>query len=41
VVEEEITGIVAFIRNLDDLAAVSEKQLAAFHKQLESFYKKT
>ena len=41
VVENEITDIVSFIRNLDDLPAVSEKQLAVFHKQLESFYKKT
>jgi len=41
VVEDEITDIVSFISNLDSLPVVSEKQLAVFHRQLESFYKKT
>ncbi|MGZ8511286.1 MAG: DUF4350 domain-containing protein [Chitinophagaceae bacterium] len=40
VAQEEITGIVSFIRQLDSLDNVSDKQLAWFHKQLESFYKK-
>ena len=40
IVEEEIKEIVSFIRNMDDLTEVSDKQLASFHKQLESFYKK-
>lgn len=38
--EAEIKDIVSFIRNLDTLPAVSVKQLALFHQQLESFYKK-
>lgn len=37
---EEVNGIVSFIRQLDTLDMVSDKQLAWFHKQLESFYKK-
>jgi hypothetical protein len=37
---QEISGIVSFIRQLDTLDTVSDKQLAWFHKQLESFYKK-
>ena len=36
----EINSIVSFIRQLDTLDVVSDKQLAWFHKQLESFYKK-
>jgi hypothetical protein len=40
IAEEEIKEIVSFIRNLDTLPGISEKQLASFHKQLESFYKK-
>ena len=38
--QQEINGIVSFIRQLDTLHSVSDKQLAWFHKQLESFYKK-
>ena len=38
--EDEIKEIVSFIRHLDTIDAVNEKQLASFHKQLESFYKK-
>jgi len=38
--QEEINGIVSFIRHLDTLDTVSDKQLAWFHKQLETFYKK-
>lgn len=38
--ETEIAGIVYFIRELGHTAVVSDKQLIAFHKQLESFYKK-
>lgn len=37
---EEVSSIVSFIRQLDTLDVVSDKQLAWFHKQLESFYKK-
>lgn len=40
VMQEEVNGIVSFIRQLDTLDVVSDKQLAWFHKQLESFYKK-
>jgi hypothetical protein len=40
ITQEEIYGIVSFIRQLDSVENVSEKQLASFHKQLESFYKK-
>jgi len=40
VTQEEIYGIVSFIRQLDSVENVSDKQLAWFHKQLESFYKK-
>ncbi|MET0392507.1 MAG: DUF4350 domain-containing protein [Chitinophagaceae bacterium] len=36
----ELEPIVYFIRELDGAVAVSDRQLAAFHKQLESFYKK-
>lgn len=38
--EEEIQPIVSFIRHMDQAVSVSDGQLAAFHKQLESFYKK-
>jgi len=37
--ETELKDIVTFIRNLDGLRGVNVKQLALFHKQLESFYK--
>ncbi|MEP7371790.1 MAG: DUF4350 domain-containing protein [Chitinophagaceae bacterium] len=40
IAEEEIKEMVSFISKLDTLDSVSEKQLASFHKQLESFYKK-
>lgn len=39
--QQEINGIVSFIRQLDTLQTVSDKQLAWFHKQLENFYKHT
>ena len=38
--EKLISEIVFFIRQLDQGATVNEKQLAAFHKQLETFYQK-
>ncbi|MEO5562694.1 MAG: DUF4350 domain-containing protein, partial [Chitinophagaceae bacterium] len=38
--EDEIMGIVSFIRQLDQHGAISDGQLTLFHKQLESFYKK-
>lgn len=40
VAREEINGIVSFIRQLDTVDTVSDRQLAWFHKQLETFYKK-
>lgn len=36
--EAEIRSIVSFIRELDHVHAVSDNQLANFHKQLEKFY---
>jgi hypothetical protein len=39
--ESEIRGIVSFIKYLDEAAAINNNQLTDFHKQLESFYKKT
>jgi hypothetical protein len=38
--ETEVRRIVSFITYLEDVPAVSQKQLSDFHKQLESFYKK-
>lgn len=38
--EDELRDIVSFIRRTDQDSNVSAAQLAAFHKQLESFYKK-
>jgi hypothetical protein len=38
--EEELKGIVLFTQKLDTAEHITEKQLAWFHKQLESFYKK-
>lgn len=38
--EREIGDIVFFIKSMDQVAAVSDRQLIIFHKQLESFYKK-
>jgi hypothetical protein len=38
--ETEVRRIVSFITYLDQIPAVSQKQLSDFHKQLESFYKK-
>jgi len=40
IIEEEIKDIVSFISKMEDLPDVSDKQLASFHKQLESFYKR-
>ena len=37
--QQEINNIVSFIRQLDSLEDISDKQLARFHKQLENFYK--
>ncbi|HYM94757.1 MAG TPA: DUF4350 domain-containing protein [Chitinophagaceae bacterium] len=37
--EEEIRGIVGFIKYLDDAPVINDKELTEFHKQLESFYK--
>jgi hypothetical protein len=39
--ETEIRSIVFFIRDMEHAAAISDHQLAYFHKQLESFYSKT
>jgi hypothetical protein len=39
--ERELRSIVFFIKDLDNSPAISEHQLAYFHKQLESFYSKT
>ncbi len=36
--EKEIAEIVQFINQLDQGASINERQLAAFHKRLESFY---
>jgi len=38
--ESEIREIVSFINNVDIVQSVNDKQLAYFHKLLESFYKK-
>lgn len=38
--EKEINDIISFIRQLDTSTEVNDKELAWFHKQLESFYKK-
>lgn len=38
--EHEVRGIVSFIKYAEEAPAISDKQLADFHKQLESFYKK-
>lgn len=38
--EQEIRGIVYFIKYLDDAPVIDNGQLTDFHKQLESFYKK-
>lgn len=40
IAENELNGIVYFIRELDNVFGVGEKQLIAFHHQLELFYKK-
>ena len=37
--EKEIKEIVLFINDLDTMTEVSDKQLAGFHKKLESFYR--
>lgn len=39
IAEADIANIVTFIRQLEGMQAVSDKQLSQFHKQLESFYK--
>lgn len=40
IAETELREIVSFIQKLDSVSEVNEKQLASFHKQLESFYNK-
>ncbi len=37
---EEIKAIIDFIRNLDSTAMVTADEVTAFHRRLESFYKK-
>lgn len=37
---EEIKALVDFIRNLDSISTVSAADVTAFHRRLESFYKK-
>ena len=37
--KEDIEKIISFIRHLDSLDIVTDKQLASFHKLLENFYK--
>jgi hypothetical protein len=39
--ENDINEIVSFINYLDDSNAISDDQLIAFHKKLESFYQNT
>jgi hypothetical protein len=39
IAKEDIEKIISFIRQLESLDIVTEKQLASFHKQLETFYK--
>ena len=36
--EEEIRELVLFIKNMDTMTEISDKQLAVFHKKLELFY---
>jgi Domain of unknown function (DUF4350) len=36
--ETEIRSIISFIKEMDQLPAVSDRQLTVFHKQLENFY---
>jgi dsDNA-specific endonuclease/ATPase MutS2 len=38
--EKEVADIVTFIKYLEQGESVNEKQLASFHKRLESFYQK-
>lgn len=38
--EQEIRGIVSFIKNIEDAPEVSAAEVTEFHKQLETFYKK-
>lgn len=37
--EQDVRGIVSFIKYLDDAPAITDSELTDFHKQLESFYK--
>ena len=37
--EEEITAIIQFINSIDTMAEMSDRQLAMFHKKLETFYR--
>ncbi|MES1214838.1 MAG: hypothetical protein ABUT20_04905 [Bacteroidota bacterium] len=39
--ESELRRIVSFIKHIDEAPGISQNQLTDFHKQLESFYKKT
>ena len=36
----QLNNIIQFIRGMDQADFINEKELASFHKQLESFYKK-
>jgi len=37
--EEEIAAIIQFINSIDTMAEMSDRQLAMFHKKLETFYR--
>jgi hypothetical protein len=37
--EADIAAIIQFINNMDTMAEMSDKQLAVFHKKLETFYR--
>ena len=37
--EDELAEIIQFINNIDTMAEMSDRQLAVFHKKLESFYR--
>lgn len=37
---EALQELVSFIKHLDNAGAITDKQLASFHKQLETFYQK-
>ena len=39
--DEELRLIIFFIKHMDDVAVVTDEELAEFHKNLEAFYKVT